>query len=287
MKPIYLLCSALCCTLITLPTLALAQDEEIPPLPTSEEEIPALPTKEEDEAQKKAEQEKARKERATQQANTPAPKPQTYSLGTRLVGRFKHSLRAATALQTTGYTVGTTTSRGPGQFSSRDNAGIGGPVAMGYTLQERNGVISGLVLAALAQGGLVLGAGFIGMSAYQYVGSTTTREYHADGSVWERRTNYYELTADSDEKFASAQGLLDAANSGETMGSLAGYQGGQNFEFTYYTDDWLGRGTGQTQGIRANFLLGMPVSERMLFELGYGWGRATSAYEGRLVESQL
>lgn len=276
-------------TLLLHPALALAQDD-IPPLPTAtseEADIPPLPTKKEAD---ETHQQDAQRETDSSQAQVASRQEPTgeddYSLGTRLVGRLKHSFRAAAWLQTTGYTVGTTMQRGQGQFSSRQ-ADLGGPSTMGYTLQERNGVVSGLVLAALAQGGLLLCAGATAASAYSYVGSETSYDYRTDGSVWVSQTDYYQATADADDKFASSQEMINVANSGSAMGAMAGYGGGQNFEFTYFTDDWLGRGTGQTQGVRANFLLGFPANDHLIFEAGYGWGRTTSSFEGQVVESRF
>lgn len=259
---------------------AAGSDADMPPLPASDEEIPPLP-----------ETNLPDKETAVTTPPAPAPQPQQeereYSLGERLKGRFLHGFRAVAWLETTGYTVGTSMQRGQGMHSSRDlTAMAGGPQVMGYTIQERNGVISGVVLAALAQVGLVLCAGAIASSAYQVTGVSTSRSYHADGSIWETTTTTYGLTSDADEKFAASQNLVDAANDGSVMG-ISSYQGGQNFEFTYYTDDWMGRGLGQTQGVRMNFLLGIPAGERLIFEGGWGWGRTTSDYNGARVESRF
>ena len=103
--------------LLLYPTIALAQDD-IPPLPaaTSDEaEIPPLPTREEVDATRQ--QEAGREADAPQAQNTHSEAPSNegdYSLGTRMIGRLKHSFRAAAWLQTTGYTVGTTMQRGQG-----------------------------------------------------------------------------------------------------------------------------------------------------------------------------
>lgn len=259
-----------------------ASDTDIPPLPTQEEEIPPLPATD------------LPAEQPQQPATTPATTPPVtqreepeYTLGERIKGRFINGFRAVAWLETTGYIVGTTMQRGQGMHSSRAlTATTGGPQVMGYTIQERNGVLSGIVLAALAQLGIVLCAGVIASSAYQVTGVSTTRSYHADGSVWETTTTTYGLTADADEKFAASQVLVDAANDGSVLG-ISSYQGGQNFEFTYFTDDWMGRGLGQTQGVRMNFLLGIPAGKRLIFEGGWGWGRTTSDYNGARVESRF
>ena len=261
-----------------------ASDTDIPPLPTQEEEIPPLPTT-------KLPPKEEPTSPSTTAATTSRPVTQTeepeYTLGERLKGRFINGFRAVAWLETTGYIVGTTMQRGQGMHSSRNlTATTGGPQVMGYTIQERNGVISGIVLAALAQAGIVLCAGVIASSAYQVTGVSTTRSYHADGSVWETTTTTYGLTSDSDEKFATAQMLVDTANDGSVLG-ISSYQGGQNFEFTYFTDDWMGRGLGQTQGVRMNFMLGIPAGKRFIVEGGWGWGRTTSDYTSDSINARV
>lgn len=259
-------------------------NNDIPPLPTQDEEIPPLP-----DSDLPAKPQPAPTTSPATNApvvTTPQQEPE-YTLGERLKGRFIHGFRAVAWLETTGYIVGTTMQRGQGMHSSRAmTATAGGPQVMGYTIQERNGVLSGIVLAALAQLGIVLCAGAIASSAYQVTGVSTSRSYHADGSVWETTTTTYGLTADADQKFAQAQQLVDAANDGSVLG-ISSYQGGQNFEFTYFTDDWMGRGLGQTQGVRLNFMLGLPAGDRLIFEGGWGWGRTTSEYGGGRVESRF
>ncbi len=269
--------------LVALPSATQAQTP--PPLPTQSQEqpkeetsIPPLPK--EGETPPRTSPEKTPPPPPTQ---TPQPQDDEISFGKKILGRIYHSFRSVAWLETTGYTIGTTMQRGSSHHSTASVAG--GPQVMGYTIQERNGIISGLVLAVLGKSCALLGAGAIGMSAYQVTGVSTSRSYHSDGTVWETKTTYYGLTADADEKFETSQNMIDAS---EGMGTeIASYRGGQNFEFTYYTDDWMGRGLGQTQGLRANFLLGFPAGKHLIFEAGYGWGRSTSTYENTRVESRF
>lgn len=202
-----------------------------------------------------------------------------YWLQYRLL-RLRSQLSARDWLMIPSYTASTSLTRGGSTFASRDNVTLN-PTARGYHLQERNGLVSGVMLAGLAYVGIASAASGLISSDYTTYSSSYSRR---EGNYWVT-TTYTWSEKHSNAGTAAAESLVAGQN--EMLGGIVGYRL-QNFELDIYTRDWLQRGEGDTEGWRTNFMMMIPLENGMGVELGYGWGRARSYFEeaGCVVSSQ-
>lgn len=179
--------------------------------------------------------------------------------------RFMRTTSAKYWLLAPGYTVGAVTHGGRGsRFAPREAAGA--PGVMGYHFQERNGFVSGAVLAGLLYICGAFGAAAVAAPPTETTSWTTT---DASGQRW-RHTK------------TRATGPGDMEGGGEALQATESSAGAmvrhrmQNFELSIYSTDWMGRGLGETLGFRANFMAAFPLNELLALEVGYGMGRTLS-----------
>lgn len=177
-----------------------------------------------------------------------------------------------------GYSIMGSYRGGAHAYSPRDGYDAFQPQTYGYRIQERNGFVSGFLMALFTRTVGIFAVSAIASNAYEDVlveeqknpDGTPRWVYHPAHPVW--------------------LGVADSTNVAnmESVGELVGWRL-QNFELDIFSQDWLGQGRGETSGWRANFLLVMPLGRRLALEGGYGWGRALSfdPGNGRVVNSQF
>ncbi|GEM_PF-1743926 len=127
----------------------------------------------------------------------------------------------------------------------------GNPVSTGLTYYERQGLISGYLIAIAAA------------AAGSYGNSLPKKTTYTRKGSWVVERKYY-LSPE-----ARAKADKDVADRSARIGSASN----QSFEFMVYMRSLPGT-TGETSGYRLNMFFGIPIKNEYMLDLGFGWGKA-------------